>query len=65
HNPTRNPKITNIKPGTLDDTSELRSVGNLWTRSAQPWIRCSDETLNYERQPTPEEYSQLLDKFSL
>ncbi|PZD71825.1 hypothetical protein C1752_04527 [Acaryochloris thomasi RCC1774] len=65
HNPTRNPQITNIKPGTLDDTRELRAVGNLWIRSAQPWIHCSEETLNYQGQPTPEEYSQLLDKFSL
>lgn len=29
HNPARNPKITNLKPGTLDDTSWLKPVGNL------------------------------------
>ena len=29
HNPARNPKITNVKPGTLDDTSWLQPVGNL------------------------------------
>lgn len=65
HNPTRNPDITNIKPGTLDDTSWLRPVGNLWTHSAQPWInKCSEEMLNYEGQPNPNEFSQLHEKFS-
>ncbi len=64
HNPTRNPNITNIKPGTLDDTSWLKPVGNLWTRSAQPWIKCSEEMLNYEGQPTSNEFLQLFEKFS-
>ncbi len=64
HNPSRNLKITNIKPGTLDDTSQLRAVGNLWTRSAQPWIRCNDDLLNYEQQPTPDEFLQLFETFS-
>lgn len=64
HKPDRNPQITNIKPGTLDDTSWLKPVGNLWTRSAQPWIKCSEEMLNYEGQPTPDEFSQLFEKFS-
>lgn len=69
HNPTRNPHITNIKPGTLDDTSWLRPVGNLWIDSAQPWIaqtwiKCSEEMLNYKEQPTPNEFLQLLKKFS-
>ena len=63
HQPTRNPKITNIKPGTLDDTSGLRPVANLWTRSAQPWITCSEDMLNFEGQPTPEESSQLFERF--
>ncbi len=64
HQPTRNPVIANIKPGTLDTTTELRAVGHVWTRSSQPWIQFSDETLNFEGQPTPEEYLQLIEKFS-
>ncbi|WP_348252710.1 GFA family protein [Trichocoleus desertorum] len=35
HNPARNAKITNVKAGTLDDTSWLKPVGNLWTQSSQ------------------------------
>jgi hypothetical protein len=64
HQPSRNPHTTNIKPGTLDDTSWLQPVGNLWTQSAQPWIHCSEEMLNYEGQPTADEFSQLFAKFS-
>lgn len=64
HNLTRNPNITNIKPGTLDDTSWLKPVGNLWTRSAQQWVKLSEEMLNYECQPTIPEFSQLFEKFS-
>lgn len=50
HNPTRNTKVTNIKPGSLDDTKWLRPIGNLWTRSAQPWVVLAGE-LSYEQQP--------------
>jgi hypothetical protein len=41
----------NVKAGTLDDTSWLHPVGNLWTGSAQPWVTISAEMLNYEGQP--------------
>jgi hypothetical protein len=37
---------------------------NLWTHSAQPWITCGEEMLNYEGQPTLNEFSQLFEKFS-
>ncbi len=52
HNPARNPKITNVKPGTLDDTSWLKPVGNLWTRSAQKWVFIDKCMLNYDSQPS-------------
>lgn len=51
HNPTRNLKVTNVKPGTLDDTKWLRPIGHLWTRSAQPWVTMDEGTLCYESQP--------------
>ena len=62
HNPSRNPKITNIKPGTLDDTSWLEPVGNLWTKQAQRWVQISDRMLNFEGQP--DSYSLLLEKWN-
>jgi hypothetical protein len=61
HNPSRNSKITNIKPGTLDDTSWLNPVGNLWTRSAQKWVVLSEQMLNYEAQPS--DFRQLFEQF--
>ncbi len=61
HNPTRDPKITNLKPGTLDDTSGLSPVANLWTRSSQGWVVLSEHLLNYETQPS--DYHQLFEQF--
>lgn len=63
HNPTRNPKITNIKPGTLDDTSWLKPVGNLWTRSSQKWVNLNEQMLNYEGQPR--DFVQLFERFAV
>lgn len=62
HNPSRNPKITNIKPGTLDDTSWLSPVGHLWTSRAQGWVTTSEQTLRYEAQP--QDFAALCEKFS-
>ena len=59
HNPSRNPKITNIKPGTLDDTSWLEPVGNLWTKQAQKWVNICDRGLNFQGQP--DSYDLLLE----
>lgn len=61
HSPARNPKIINVKPGTLDETQWLQPVGNLWTQSAQKWVIFSDEMLNYEAQPP--DYDQLFERF--
>jgi len=61
HNPARNPKITNVKPGTLDETSWLKPVGNLWTRSSQSWVILDQEMLNYDGQP--QDFSLLIKKF--
>lgn len=32
------PDVLSVKAGSLDDTSWLRPVGHIWTRSAQPWV---------------------------
>ena len=63
HNPARNAKITNVKAGTLDDTSWLQPVGNLWTQSSQKWVLLSDEILNYEAQPS--DFSPLFERFEI
>ena len=51
HNPERNPQASIVKPGTLDDTSWLKPVGHIWTRSAQSWVPIPQDTVNYEGQP--------------
>ncbi|AVH69024.1 GFA family protein [Nostoc sp. 'Lobaria pulmonaria (5183) cyanobiont'] len=51
HERTYKANTINVKAGTLDDTSWLRPVGNIWTRSAQSWVIISDKLLNYDGQP--------------
>lgn len=38
--------------GTLDDTSNLRPVGHVWTSDAQPWIVIPEGDLVYEHGPS-------------
>ncbi|MEM8854056.1 MAG: GFA family protein [Pseudomonadota bacterium] len=38
HEPSRNPSIVNVKPGTLDDTTWLRPVAHLWTAHALAFV---------------------------
>lgn len=61
HHPSRNLAIVNVKPGTLDNTSWLKPVANLWTGSAQPWLSLPEQMLNYKAQP--DDYAQLLEKY--
>jgi hypothetical protein len=51
HNPEVNPRVSIVKPGTLDDTKWLKPIGHIWTRSAQPWFDIPAGSLNYEGQP--------------
>jgi hypothetical protein len=62
HERTYNPNTINVKAGTLDDTSWLHPVGNVWTRSAQPWVNISEQMLNYDGQP--EDMHSLWDKWT-
>lgn len=51
HNPVANPAITIVKPGNLDDTTWLRPVGHIWTRSAQRWFVMPVDSICYDVQP--------------
>ena len=42
----------NVRAGTLDDTSWLRPIAQIWTSSAQPWALVRDDIVSYEEQPT-------------
>ncbi len=49
--PPKLPQIVVVQPGTLDDTTWLRPIGHIWTRSRQPWVSIPNDTVNFERQP--------------
>ncbi len=49
-----------LEPGTLDDTSWLRPVGHIWTRSAQPWVHISEDSLVFNEQPREDESLALV-----
>ncbi|MEM7443270.1 MAG: GFA family protein [Pseudomonadota bacterium] len=59
HQPERVGDTLNIKPGTLDDTSWLDPAGELWTDSAQPWIRFDDGRIRMATQPN--DFTQIRD----
>jgi hypothetical protein len=47
----QNRDIAVVRAGTLSNTSWLRPVAHLWTRSAQPWFPFSEGVPRYETQP--------------
>lgn len=49
--PERRPNLAVVRAGTLDDTSWLRPVAHIWTRSAQPWIVIPQGVPTYATQP--------------
>jgi hypothetical protein len=46
-----------IRAGTLDDTSWIKPVAQIWISSAQPWAIVPD-ILSYEAQPA--DFTELL-----
>ncbi len=58
--PRASPNLRTLHPGTLDDASWLAPIGHIWTRSAQPWVVIDPESLQFERQPTPEQMLELV-----
>lgn len=49
--PLASPGLLIMKPGTLDDMSWARPVGNIWTASKAPWVEIEAAVPNYEGQP--------------
>ncbi|MEW6271810.1 MAG: GFA family protein [Thermodesulfobacteriota bacterium] len=52
--------VLSVRSGTLDDTSWVEPVGDIWTRSAQPWALSGDR-LRSEQQPT--DYAPFVERF--
>jgi hypothetical protein len=49
--PEKRPSLAVVRAGTLDDTSWLRPVAHIWTRSAQPWFVFPEGVPKYATQP--------------
>jgi hypothetical protein len=48
---SKNRDIFIVRAGTLTDTSWLRPVAHLWTRSAQRWFVFPEDVVRFETQP--------------
>jgi hypothetical protein len=53
--------ILSVRSGTLDDTTWVEPVGDIWTKSAQSWVPFSTERLRSEQQPT--DYAPFVEGF--
>jgi hypothetical protein len=53
--------VLSVRSGTLDDTSWVEPVGDIWTRSAQPWVNLAVDRLKAEQQPT--DYAPFIERF--
>ncbi len=49
--PVKTPHLVVVQPGTLDDTSWVRPVAHIWTRSAQPWMVFPSEAVVFATHP--------------
>ena len=47
--PVKAPAIVIIQPGTLDDTSWVRPVAHIWTRSAMPGTVFAPDAVKFEK----------------
>jgi len=45
------PGLVNLRPGTLDDPSDLAPVGDVWAARRQDWVEPVPGGLCYETQP--------------
>lgn len=51
HSSSMGPECWHLKPGSLDDTSWLAPVAQVWTKSAQPWLRLAGDLPSFPGQP--------------
>ena len=52
--------ILSVRGGTFDDTSWIEPVGDIWTRSAQPWVTFADR-IRTEQQPG--DYAPFIERY--
>ena len=52
--------ILSVRGGTFDDTSWIEPVGDIWVRSAQPWVAFGDR-IRTEQQPG--DYAPFIERY--
>jgi hypothetical protein len=57
--PESRPDMVVLKPGTLDDTSWLAPVGDIWTGSKQGWVPLLPGAPRFEAQADPARLAEL------
>ena len=50
HGQTPSNGFLSLRAGTFDDTGWVQPVGDIWTKSAQPWVKFVEGGLRAERQ---------------
>ena len=58
--PSRPENLAAVDGGTFDDTSWIVPAGHIWTRSAQPWIRLPDDSLQFPTAPGDEKFLSIV-----
>lgn len=53
--------VLSVRGGTFDDTSWIEPVGDIWIRSAQPWVDLPESRLQFDGQPA--DYTPLLERY--
>ena len=53
--------VLSLRAGTLDDTSWVEPAGDIWTKSAQPWVRFVEGGIRVEKQPA--DYAPFIARF--
>lgn len=54
--------VLSLRGGTLDDTSWLEPVGDIWVKSKQPWVTIPAGRIQMERGPA--NYAPFIAKFN-
>ena len=49
--PLASPALLVVKPGTLDNMSWAKPIGNIWTQSRAPWVVIDETLVNFPGQP--------------
>lgn len=59
HGQTPSIGVMSLRAGTFDDTSWVEPAGDIWTKSAQPWVKFGGLTTEAQ----PKDYGPFIERF--